>query len=163
MPFGVRTPVGPRKNVLDRGAHWRNLANTTEPSMCGGPLQPFCQITVTTCFTYVTFYVFYSTPVRVLSIVMSVSVCLHVSSSLHIKRGKVSVRTSVTVGVASSAANDVTLRMTSQCERRHNDNSWLTERSGDWRHVATGCTALVYLKEDTSEPHEIFCTCCVHG
>ena len=34
--------------------------------------------------------------------------------NLHnIKRGKVSVRTPVTVGVASSAANDVTMRMTS--------------------------------------------------
>jgi len=28
--------VGPREHVLDVGAHWRNLANTTEPSMCGG-------------------------------------------------------------------------------------------------------------------------------
>jgi len=27
---------GPRKHALDGGAHWRNLANTTEPSMCGG-------------------------------------------------------------------------------------------------------------------------------
>ena len=39
-----------------------------------------------------------------------------VLASLYIKRGKVSVtyvRTSVTVGVASSVANDVTMRMTS--------------------------------------------------
>jgi len=28
--------MGPRKHVLDGGAHWRNLANTIEPSMCGG-------------------------------------------------------------------------------------------------------------------------------
>jgi len=34
--------------------------------------------------------------------------------TMHIKRGKVSVRTSVMVGVASSVANDVTMRMTSQ-------------------------------------------------
>jgi len=34
-------------------------------------------------------------------------------TSLYITRGKVSVRTSVTVGVASSVANDVTMRMTS--------------------------------------------------
>ena len=36
MPFGVWTWVGPRKHVLDEGAHWHNLANTIEPSMCGG-------------------------------------------------------------------------------------------------------------------------------
>jgi len=28
--------VGPQKHVLEWGAHWRRLANTTEPSMCGG-------------------------------------------------------------------------------------------------------------------------------
>jgi len=28
--------VGPKKHVLDGCAHWRNLANTIEPSMCGG-------------------------------------------------------------------------------------------------------------------------------
>jgi len=33
--------------------------------------------------------------------------------SLYIIRGNVSVRTSVTVGVASSVGNDVTMRMTS--------------------------------------------------
>jgi len=36
MPFGISTRAGPRKHVLDEGAHWRNLANTIEPSMCGG-------------------------------------------------------------------------------------------------------------------------------
>jgi len=36
MPFAVWTHVGPRKYVLDGGAHWYNLTNTTEPSMCGG-------------------------------------------------------------------------------------------------------------------------------
>jgi len=28
--------VCPRKHVLDEGVHWRNLVNTTEPSVCGG-------------------------------------------------------------------------------------------------------------------------------
>ena len=27
---------GPRKHVLHGGAHWRHMANKTEPSMCGG-------------------------------------------------------------------------------------------------------------------------------
>jgi len=36
MPFGVWTRVGPKKHVLDGGAPWRNLANTIEPSTCGG-------------------------------------------------------------------------------------------------------------------------------
>jgi len=35
-PFAAWTPVGPRKHVLDEGKYWRNLANTTEPSMYGG-------------------------------------------------------------------------------------------------------------------------------
>jgi len=36
MPFGTWTRVDPRKHVLDRGARWRNLANTAKLSMCGG-------------------------------------------------------------------------------------------------------------------------------
>ena len=36
MSFAMSTRVGPRKHVLDGSAHWRHLANTTEPSMCGG-------------------------------------------------------------------------------------------------------------------------------
>jgi len=48
-----------------------------------------------------------------------------------IKRGKVSVRTSVTVSMVRSVANDVTMTIA---------GLW---RYGDWRHVATGCTALV--------------------
>ena len=36
MSFGVWTRVGPRKHVLDGGADWRSLANTIEPSGCGG-------------------------------------------------------------------------------------------------------------------------------
>ena len=36
MSFGLWTPVGTKNDVLDGGAHWRNLANTTEPFECGG-------------------------------------------------------------------------------------------------------------------------------
>ena len=37
MPFGLWTPWAQlRKHVLDGGTHWRNLANTIEPSMCVG-------------------------------------------------------------------------------------------------------------------------------
>jgi len=36
MSFGTWTQVSPRKQVLDGGAQWHNLANTIEPSMCGG-------------------------------------------------------------------------------------------------------------------------------
>jgi len=36
MLVGVWTWVGPRKHVLDEGAHWCHLANTTEPSICCG-------------------------------------------------------------------------------------------------------------------------------
>jgi len=32
----------------DMETHWRNLANTNEPSTCGGD-EAFCQITLTTC------------------------------------------------------------------------------------------------------------------
>jgi len=73
--------------------------------------------------------------------------------SLYIKRGKVSVRTSVTVDVTSSVANDVIMRTRAASAasavgaRRHNENDvtmtiadlW---RYGDWRHVVIGCTAL---------------------
>jgi len=33
------------------GAHWHHLANTTEPSMCGGD-SALCQITLTTCYIH---------------------------------------------------------------------------------------------------------------
>jgi len=46
------TRVGLRKQVLDGGAHRRNLANTTEPSMYGGDAA-LCQITLTTWLIYV--------------------------------------------------------------------------------------------------------------
>jgi len=36
IPSALWTPVGPRKHVLQGGAHWHHLANTTEPSVCGG-------------------------------------------------------------------------------------------------------------------------------
>jgi len=35
MSFRMWTWVGPRKHVLDGGAHWRHMVNTIEPSMCG--------------------------------------------------------------------------------------------------------------------------------
>jgi len=38
-------------SVLDGSVHWRRLANTTEPIMCGGGAA-FCQITLTTCHYY---------------------------------------------------------------------------------------------------------------
>ena len=34
---------------LYMGAHWRHLANTSKPSMCGGDAA-LCQITLTTCY-----------------------------------------------------------------------------------------------------------------
>ena len=68
MPFGLWALMGRRCLVLDgvaemlrdvavatifgfvyMGAHWRHLANTTEPSMCGGNAA-LCQITVTNCY-----------------------------------------------------------------------------------------------------------------
>ena len=49
MPFRLWTWVGPWKHVLDGGAHWRNLANTIEPSMCGGDAA-LRQINLTTCY-----------------------------------------------------------------------------------------------------------------
>jgi len=35
----------------DGSAHWRHLANTTEPSMSGGDVA-LCQMTMTTCYYY---------------------------------------------------------------------------------------------------------------
>ena len=49
MPFGMCTPVGPRKHMLDGSSHWHYLANTTERSVCGGD-GALCQITLTTCY-----------------------------------------------------------------------------------------------------------------
>jgi len=36
MLFGVWTPVGRRKHVLNGGAHWRHMANPIGPSVRGG-------------------------------------------------------------------------------------------------------------------------------
>ena len=36
IPFGFWTWLGPMKHALDGDAHWHNLANMIEPSMCGG-------------------------------------------------------------------------------------------------------------------------------
>jgi len=47
MPFGWWTRVGRWNHVLC-GVHWRNLASTTEPFVCGGNVV-LCQITLTTC------------------------------------------------------------------------------------------------------------------
>ena len=44
MPFGLWTPVGPRKHVSDGGAHWRHLANTIELSTCGTMWPPFVKL-----------------------------------------------------------------------------------------------------------------------
>jgi len=50
MLFGMWTRVGdPRNHVSDGSAHWRNLANTIEPSMSGGDAA-LGQITLTTCY-----------------------------------------------------------------------------------------------------------------
>jgi len=47
-------PCQPFLAFYIRGAHWRHLANTTEPSMCGGDAA-LCQITLTTCYHSDTF------------------------------------------------------------------------------------------------------------
>jgi len=47
ISFEMWTRVGPRKHVLDGSADWCNLANMTEPSMCGGDAS-LCQLTLTT-------------------------------------------------------------------------------------------------------------------
>ena len=49
MPFVAWTPVGPRKHVLDRSIHWRNLVNTMNRP-CATAMRSFCQITLTTCY-----------------------------------------------------------------------------------------------------------------
>jgi len=42
MPFRICTRVGPRKHVLDRGAQWHHLANTTELSVHTDWLKVLC-------------------------------------------------------------------------------------------------------------------------
>jgi len=66
MLLGLWAEMGPSNHVLDGGpemprdvamttifgclwdAHWRHLANTTEPSLCDGDMT-LCQITLTAC------------------------------------------------------------------------------------------------------------------
>jgi len=43
--------VEERHPTLYMGAHWRHLANTIEPSVCGGDAV-LCQITLTTCYSF---------------------------------------------------------------------------------------------------------------
>jgi len=52
MPFGMGTSVG---SVNRGGTHWRNLANTTEPSMYGGD-GALCQITLPLVLFFVSAY-----------------------------------------------------------------------------------------------------------
>jgi len=52
MLFGMWTRVGPRKHVLDVGAHWRHPMNTIELNSCAAAMQPFCEITLTTCCSH---------------------------------------------------------------------------------------------------------------
>ena len=65
LPFELLTRVGRRKHKFNRicqvaltcphgRAHWRHLANTIEPSICGGDVV-FCQFTLTTCLVSVRF------------------------------------------------------------------------------------------------------------
>ena len=49
ISFRKWTWIGPRKHVLDTGAHWRHLANITEPFLCDGDAA-CCEITLTTCY-----------------------------------------------------------------------------------------------------------------
>jgi len=51
MPFGLWTRVGRRKHALHGRAYWRNLANTTKPSVCSSDAA-FCKITLTICCSY---------------------------------------------------------------------------------------------------------------
>ena len=77
LPFGLWTRVGRRKHkfslirqmapMCPHGrAHWRHLANTVEPSVCGGDVV-LCQITLTTCFLF--------SVARVTSCVLPVECC----------------------------------------------------------------------------------------
>jgi len=68
------------------GAHWRHLANTTEPFVCGGDAA-LCQITLTSCYVshllinLDNFYYSLVTNHLVVQVEQSVrSVCVHVSA-----------------------------------------------------------------------------------
>ena len=51
MLFGMWNRVGPRKHVLGGDAHWHNLANMTELSVCGGDAA-LHQLTLGTCIIF---------------------------------------------------------------------------------------------------------------
>ena len=70
LPFGLWNRVGRRKHKFNRirqvapkcphgRAHWRHLANTIQPSVCGGDAV-LCQITLTTCLIWYTKATMYS-------------------------------------------------------------------------------------------------------
>ena len=79
-------------------------------------------------------------------------ICTYVSIPTYI-RIHTYEHSSVTVGVASSVANDVIMRTGAASAvgaRHHNENDVIMTiaglwRYGGWRHVATGCNALVLL------------------
>jgi len=59
MLFGVCTQIGPGMHCMYYiGSHWQHLANTTEPSICGGNVA-LCQITLTTCYHYYYYSYYY--------------------------------------------------------------------------------------------------------
>ena len=53
LPFGLwtRWAGGSTRSIELGKAQWRHLANTIEPSVCGGDAV-LCQITLTTCYAY---------------------------------------------------------------------------------------------------------------
>jgi len=72
LTFGLWTLVCQRKHRCPHGiAHWRNLANMIEPSICGGNAA-LCQVTLTTCYYYY-------------ELVMMYEVWTHLSLSLQVK------------------------------------------------------------------------------
>ena len=44
MLLGMLSRVCPENHVLDRGAHWRHLANTIEPSVCAAAMRPYVKL-----------------------------------------------------------------------------------------------------------------------
>jgi len=55
MPFGMLSWVDPRNHV---DIDWRDLANVIEPPICNGDAA-LCQITLTTCFHYITYFSYF--------------------------------------------------------------------------------------------------------
>ena len=52
MPFGMWTQAGLKKYVLDGVTLAQTIANTTEPSVCGGDAA-LCQVTLATCYHFI--------------------------------------------------------------------------------------------------------------